>query len=97
MDKTFSRIRQTTEELYVVRDELNRRAARDGSGLPAALVDDESTDALIAFKEAVDEIRQFLWHYLNEIVSQPDTAVGHRLREDQMRRAAQLLVALRKR
>ena len=38
MDKTFSPIRQTTEELYVVGDELNRRAARDGSGLQAALV-----------------------------------------------------------
>ena len=95
MDKTFSRIQQTTEELYIVRDELNRRAARDGSGLPAALVDDESTDALIAFKLAVDEIRQFLWHYLNEIVSR-DSAAGYRLGEDQLRRAAQLLVALRK-
>jgi hypothetical protein len=94
MDKTFSRIRQATEELYVARDELNRRAARDDSGLPAALMDDESTDALIAFKVAVDEVRQFLWHYLNEIVSQ--SAVGDRLREDQMRRAAQLLVALGK-
>jgi hypothetical protein len=94
MDKTFSRIRQATEELYVARDELNRRAARDDSGLPAALMDDESTDALIAFKVAVDEVRQFLWHYLNEIVSQ--SAVGDRLREDQMRRAAQLLLALGK-
>lgn len=95
MDKTFSRIRQATEDLYVARDELNRRAARDDSGLPAALMDDQSTDALIAFKIAVDEIRQFLWHYLNEIVSQ--SAVGDRLREDQARRAAQLLVVLRKR
>jgi hypothetical protein len=94
MDKTFSRIRQATEELYVARDELNRRAARDDSGLPAALMDDESTDALIAFKVAVDEVRQFLWHYLNEIVSQ--SAVGDRLREDQMRRAAQVLLALGK-
>jgi hypothetical protein len=94
MDKTFSRIRQATEGLYVARDELNRRAARDDSGLPAALMDDESTDALIAFKVAVDEVRQFLWHYLNEIVSQ--SAVGDRLREDQMRRAAQVLLALGK-
>jgi hypothetical protein len=94
MDKTFCRIRQATEELYVARDELNRRAARDDSGLPAALMDDESTDALIAFKVAVDEVRQFLWHYLNEIVSQ--SAVGDRLREDQMRRAAQVLLALGK-
>jgi hypothetical protein len=96
MDRTFSRIQHTTEELDVVRDELNRRAAREGSGLPAALVDDESADVLIAFKQAVDEIRQFLWHYLNEIVSQSDTGAGYRLGEEQMRRVAQLLVVLKK-
>jgi hypothetical protein len=94
MDAIFSRIRQITEELYVVRDDLNKRAARDERGFPEALVEDEAADALIAFKAAVDEIRQFLWQYLNDVVSHSGIAVGDRLREYQMRRAAQLLLAL---
>ena len=94
MDKTFSRIRQITEELYLVRDELNKRAANDSIALSSALIERDGADALIAFKAAVDEIRQFLWHYLTEFVSSSEKAVGDRMREYQIRRAAQLLLAL---
>jgi hypothetical protein len=94
MDKTFTRIRTITEELYLVRDELNKRAATQPAELSSALVEDEASNELVAFKAAVDELRQFLWHYLHEFLGDSDKAIGDRLLEYQMRRAAQLLLAL---
>ncbi|HLZ41307.1 MAG TPA: hypothetical protein VKQ11_10110 [Candidatus Sulfotelmatobacter sp.] len=94
MDKTLTRIRSITEELYLVRDELNKRAATQPSELSSALFDGEASNELVAFKAAVDELRQFLWHYLHEFLGTSDNAIGDRLREYQMRRAAQLLLAL---
>jgi len=94
MDKTLARIRQITEELYLVRDELNKRAATQSAELSSALFESNASNELVAFKAAVDELRQFLWHYLNEFLGKPDGAIGDRLHEYQMRRAAQLLLAL---
>ena len=94
MDKTLTRIRQITEELYLVRDELNKRAATQPNELSSALFEDEGSNELVAFKAAVDELRQFLWHYLHEFLGNSQSAIGDRLREYQMRRAAQLLLAL---
>jgi hypothetical protein len=94
MDKTFERIRMVTEELYVVRDELNKRAATQSAELSSALVENEASNELVAFKAAVDELRQFLWHFLHDFLANSDKAIGDRLREYQMRRAAQLLLAL---
>lgn len=94
MDQTLTRIRQITEELYLVRDELNRRAASKPAELSSALFEGNSSNELVAFKAAVDELRQFLWHYLNDFLGKPENAIGDRLREYQMRRAAQLLLTL---
>jgi hypothetical protein len=94
MDKTLTRIRSITEELYLVRDELNKRAATQPTELSSALFEGEASNELVAFKAAVDELRQFLWHYLHEFLGTSDNAIGDRLREYQMRRAAQLLLAL---
>ena len=94
MDKTITRIRLITEELYLVRDELNKRAATQSAELSSALFEGEASNELVAFKAAVDELRQFLWQYLHEFLGGSDKAVGDRLREHQMRRAAQLLLAL---
>ncbi|HEV2468880.1 MAG TPA: hypothetical protein VGS78_06775 [Candidatus Sulfotelmatobacter sp.] len=94
VDPTLTRIREITEELYLIRDELNKRAATQPAELSSALFDSDASNELVAFKAAVDELRQFLWHYLNEFLGQPERAIGDRLREYQMRRAAQLLLAL---
>ena len=94
MDQTVTRIRLITEELYLVRDELNKRAASRPAELSSALLDSDASNELVAFKAAVDELRQFLWYYLNEFLDKPENAIGDRLREYQMRRAAQLLLAL---
>ena len=94
MDQTLTRIRSITEELYLLRDELNKRAAMQASELSSALFENEGSNELIAFKAAVDELRQFMWHYLHEFLGNSKNAVGDRMREFQMRRAAQLLLAL---
>ena len=94
MDQTLTRIRLITEELYLVRDELNKRAAIQPAELSSALFASDASNELVAFKAAVDELRQFLWHYLNEFLGKPENAIRDRLREYQMRRAAQLLMAL---
>ena len=93
MDMTFTRIRMITEELYLVRDEL-KRAAMQPAALSSALVEDEASNELVAFKAAVDELRQFLWHFLHDFLGSSDKAIGDRLHEYQMRRAAQLLLTL---
>jgi len=94
MDKTLTRIRLITEEFYLVRDELNKRAATQSAELSSALLESEASNELVAFKAAVDELRQFLWHYLHELLGKTDNGIGDRLREYQMRRASQLLLAL---
>jgi len=94
VDQTLIRIRQITEELYLVRDELNKRAAIQPGELSSALFNSDASNELVAFKAAVDELRQFLWHYLNDFLGKPENAIGDQLREYQMRRAAQLLLAL---
>lgn len=94
MDMTFTRIRMITEELYLVRDELNKRAAMQPAALSSALVENEASNELVAFKAAVDELRQFLWHFLHDFLGNSDKAIGDRLHEYQMRRAAQLLLTL---
>ena len=50
MDKTLARIRQITEELYLVRDELNKRAATQSAELSSALFDSQASNELVAFK-----------------------------------------------
>ena len=50
MDKILTRIRLITEELYLVRDELNRRTATQSSELSSALFEGEASNELIAFK-----------------------------------------------
>lgn len=94
MDSTLTRIRQITEELYLVRDELNKRAATQPTQLSSSLFESDASNELVAFKAAVDELRQFLWHYLHEFLGKPENALGDKLCEYQMRRAAQLLLAL---
>jgi hypothetical protein len=83
-----------TEELYLVRDELNKRAATQPAELSSALVENEASNELVAFKAAVDDLRQFLWHFLHDFLGNSDKAIGDRLHEYQMRRAAQLLLTL---
>lgn len=73
-------IRQITEELYLVGDELNKRAATHPGELSSALIESDSSTELVAFKAAVDELRPFLWHYLNEFLGKPENAIGDKLR-----------------
>ena len=84
MDKTLTRIRAITEELYLVRDELNKRAATQPGELSTALFEPEASNELVAFKAAVDELRQFLSHYLHDFLGPSRDALGDRLREYQM-------------
>ena len=62
--------------------------------LSSALFEGKASNELVGFKAAVDDLRQFLWHYLHEFLGTSDNAIGDRLPEYQMRRAAQLLLAL---
>jgi hypothetical protein len=50
MDKTLTRIRRITEGLYLVRDELNKRAAIRSAELSSALLESEASNELVAFK-----------------------------------------------
>ena len=50
VDQTLTRIRQITEELYLVHDELNKRAATQPSELSSALFDSEASNELVALK-----------------------------------------------
>lgn len=94
LDSILARMRRITEELYLVRDELYRRSAHGDEGLPKAILDEESIDVTVAFKAAVDELRQLLWHFINEIAQHQETNVNQAIRDFQLKRVLQLVKAL---
>lgn len=94
LDSILARMKRITEELYLVRDELYRRSAHGDEGVPTVILDEESIDVTLAFKAAVDELRQFLWHFINEIARHQETNVNQAIRDFQFKRVLQLVKAL---
>ena len=94
MDSALAHIRNLTAELHLVQRELEE-AARDGAGsVHIGLLDEEETTALLAdFKVTVDNMRRFLWAYL-EAISAHDRSMRDALQTARLMRVTELLRVL---
>ena len=94
MDSALAHIRNLTDELHVVQRELEEAAKVDPSNLHLGLLDEDETVALLAdFKVTVDNMRRFLWAYL-EAISIHDKSMTEALQTARLMRVTELLRVL---
>ena len=95
MDQTLSRIRAATQQLNDVQTELYRRALAPNPEATHAFLDEPSSlDVLSEFKAAVDELRRFLWFYIDELAKRAGTDPDLMIQGYRLRRATEMLRVL---
>ncbi len=95
MDGVMRRIRQVTAELHEVEQELEEAAEHATTTTHAQILDEQDSIALLgAFKVAVDNMRRFLWAYI-EAVSVNDQNMTEALQTARLMRVTELLRVLR--
>lgn len=95
MDDVMRRIRNVTQELHEVEQELEKAAEHATTSRHAAILDEQDSIALLgAFKVAVDNMRRFLWAYI-EAVSVNDENMTEALQTARLMRVTELLRVLR--
>src|SRR5438270_13847502 len=95
MDQTLSRIRAATQQLNDVQTELYRRAlAPNPEDTHAFLDEPTSLDVLSGFKAAVDELRRFLWFYIDELAKRVGADPDLMMQGYRIRRATEMLRVL---
>ena len=89
MEDVHLRILRVTEDLRAIQRELNCAAmeAPNDPELMEALSDLPELEALEVLKSALDQMRQFLWFYVQVMTN--DSEVGEKLRETLAHRAKQ--------
>jgi hypothetical protein len=95
MDDVMRRIRNVTHELHEVEEELEKAAEHATTSRHARILDEQDSIALLgAFKVAVDNMRRFLWAYI-EAVSVNDQNMSEALQTARLMRVTELLRVLR--
>ena len=95
MDETLTRIRAATQQLNDVQTELYRRALAPNPEATHAFLDEPSSlDVLSGFKAAVDELRRFLWFYIDELAKRAGTDPDLMIQGYRIRRATEMLRVL---
>lgn len=95
MDDVMRRIRTVTGELHEIEQELEVAAQHATTSKHAAILDEQDSIALLgAFKVAVDNMRRFLWAYI-EAVSVNDENMTEALQTARLMRVTELLRVLR--
>jgi len=81
MEEIHLRILRVTEDLRVIQRELNCAAmqAPTDSELMEALSDPPEIETLQVLKSALDQMRHFLWFYMQVVTS--DSEMGEKLRQ----------------
>ena len=89
MEDVHLRILRVTEDLRAIQRELNCAAmeAPNDPELMEALSDLPELEALEVLKSALDQMRHFLWFYVQVMTN--DSEVGEKLRETLAQRAKQ--------
>ena len=89
MEDVHLRILRVTEDLRAIQRELNCAAmeAPNDPELTEALSDLPELEALEVLKSALDQMRHFLWFYVQVMTN--DSEVGEKLRETLAQRAKQ--------
>ena len=94
MDSALAHIRNLVGELHVVQQELEHAAKNGFENLHLGMLDEEETVALLAdFKVTVDNMRRFLWAYL-EAISVHDKSMTEALQTARLMRVTELLRVL---
>lgn len=88
MDEIHLRILRVTEDLRAIQQELNCAAmqAPNDPELMEALSDPPEIDSLQVLKSALDQMRHFLWFYLQVMTN--DSELGDQLRQSLRQDAA---------
>jgi hypothetical protein len=95
MDDVMRRIRTVTSELHEIEHELEGAAQHATTSSHARILDEQDSIALLgAFKVAVDNMRRFLWAYI-EAVSVNDENMNEALQTARLMRVTELLRVLR--
>jgi len=95
MDNILIKIQRVTEELNEVQSELYRRALTPEPGPAHEFMNDPSgLEVLSRFKAAVDELRRFLWYYLDELASRQGADADLLIHGYRIRRATEMLRVL---
>jgi hypothetical protein len=81
MDDTHLRILRVTEDLRAIQKELNYAAmqAPTDPELMEALANPPELESIQALKSALDQMRHFLWFYLQVVTS--DSEMGEKFRQ----------------
>lgn len=81
MEQTHRRILRVTDDLRVIQNELNCAAmqAPTDPELMEALADPPEMESIQALKSALDQMRHFLWFYLQVVTN--DSEMGEKFRQ----------------
>ena len=81
MQQTHRRILRVTDDLRVIQNDLNCAAmqAPTDPELMEALSNDPEMESIQALKSALDQMRHFLWFYLQVVTN--DSEMGERFRQ----------------
>jgi hypothetical protein len=95
MENTLARIRAITRELNEIQTELYRKTlASHPEATHAFLEDPNSLDILSGFKAAVDELRRFLWFYIDELANRKGADADLLIEGYRIQRATEILRVL---
>jgi hypothetical protein len=93
MEPILASIQQVTKELHEIRAHLGECTSATTNG-ETLLHDAASLDVLSGFKNAVDELRRFLWFYIDELAKRKNEESDMLMYTYRVRRAAEILRSL---
>ncbi|HSE48674.1 MAG TPA: hypothetical protein VLA96_05650 [Terriglobales bacterium] len=94
MDPIMTRIKRVTEELHSIERDLQRLSQDTNAAQHIGIIDESESVALLgSFKVAVDNMRRFLWAYI-EATSGSNVSMNEALQTARLVRVTELLRVL---
>jgi hypothetical protein len=94
MDPIMTRIKRVTEELHSIERDLQRLSKDTNAAQHIGIIDESESVALLgSFKVAVDNMRRFLWAYI-EATSGSNLSMNEALQTARLVRVTELLRVL---
>jgi hypothetical protein len=94
MDHVLARIQRVTEELNALEQDLNKLGSSAGNG-PVPLLDEQASLKLVSdLKVAVDNVRSFLWAYIEKVADGNRMMLGQALHSARLDRVSAMLRVL---
>lgn len=94
MDPVLDRIQHVTEELNALEQDLQKIGHQAGAG-PMPLLDEQASLKLVSdLKVAVDNVRSFLWAYIEKVADGNRMMLGQALHSARLDRVSAMLRVL---